>query len=151
MYKDRKAVSPVVGVILMVAATIVIATIVMGFLGGFNPPKKPLDIQLANGELIVTNTTNGNWTMIFTIAGADADVLKKDDIQIALMDYNTSNSWTITSTSNNVNITIEGNILKVNAYNQSNIIYPADKVKVTVKYIPTGQLLLDTILIAKRA
>ena len=37
---DEKGVSPVIGVILMVAATIVVAAVVMGMLGGFSPPKK---------------------------------------------------------------------------------------------------------------
>ena len=36
---DRKGVSPVIGVILMVAATIVIAGVVMAMLGGFSAPK----------------------------------------------------------------------------------------------------------------
>jgi len=35
---DEKGVSPVIGVILMVAATIVIAAVVMGMLGGFKAP-----------------------------------------------------------------------------------------------------------------
>jgi len=37
--KDKKGVSPVIGVILMVAATIVIAAVVIAMLGGFGAPK----------------------------------------------------------------------------------------------------------------
>ena len=37
---DERGVSPVIGVILMVAATIVIAAVVMAMLGGFGPPKR---------------------------------------------------------------------------------------------------------------
>ena len=37
--KDKKGVSPVIGVILMVAATIVIAAVVIAMLGGFSAPK----------------------------------------------------------------------------------------------------------------
>jgi len=36
--RGKKGVSPVIGVILMVAATIVIAAVVMAMLGGFSPP-----------------------------------------------------------------------------------------------------------------
>ena len=43
---DEKGVSPVIGVILMVAATIVIAAVVMGMLGGFGPPKKAYTINV---------------------------------------------------------------------------------------------------------
>ncbi|HUV80419.1 MAG TPA: type IV pilin N-terminal domain-containing protein [Candidatus Bathyarchaeia archaeon] len=38
--KDKKGVSPVIGVILMVAATIVIAAVVIAMLGGFTAPSK---------------------------------------------------------------------------------------------------------------
>ena len=37
--RSKRGVSPVIGVILMVAATIVIAGVVMGMLGGFKAPK----------------------------------------------------------------------------------------------------------------
>jgi len=38
--RGKRGVSPVIGVILMVAATIVIAGVVMAMLGGFGPPSK---------------------------------------------------------------------------------------------------------------
>jgi len=38
--RSKRGVSPVIGVILMVAATIVIAGVVMAMLGGFSPPHK---------------------------------------------------------------------------------------------------------------
>jgi len=37
--RDERGVSPVIGVILMVAATVVIAGVVMAMLGGFAPPE----------------------------------------------------------------------------------------------------------------
>ena len=47
---DEKGVSPVIGVILMVAATIVIAAVVMGMLGGFGPPKKTYMVTASASE-----------------------------------------------------------------------------------------------------
>ena len=47
---DEKGVSPVIGVILMVAATIVIAAVVMGMLGGFGPPSKVYSISVTAEE-----------------------------------------------------------------------------------------------------
>ena len=47
---DEKGVSPVIGVILMVAATIVIAAVVMGMLGGFSPPKRTYAVTATASE-----------------------------------------------------------------------------------------------------
>ena len=51
--RSKRGVSPVIGVILMVAATIVIAGVVMGMLGGFGPPKKQYMVTASASE----NTT----------------------------------------------------------------------------------------------
>ena len=47
---DEKGVSPVIGVILMVAATIVIAAVVMGMLGGFGPPRRTYTVTATASE-----------------------------------------------------------------------------------------------------
>ena len=47
---DEKGVSPVIGVILMVAATIVIAAVVMGMLGGFSPPRRTYAVSVTAYE-----------------------------------------------------------------------------------------------------
>ncbi len=149
MLRCRKAVSPVIGVILMVAATIVIAAIVMGFLGGFNPPKKPLDIQLANGELL---TDGNNWTLTFTVAGADAGVLHEhgDDLTITILPEN-GHPVTVRHQNNGCDITLQGTILTISG-NSTTLdhqnINPNSQVKITIKYKPTGQILFDGILIA---
>ena len=51
--RSKRGVSPVIGVILMVAATIVIAGVVMAMLGGFGPPKKQYLVTASASE----NTT----------------------------------------------------------------------------------------------
>ena len=48
---DEKGVSPVIGVILMVAATIVIAAVVLGMLGGFAPPKKTYAVSASASRI----------------------------------------------------------------------------------------------------
>ena len=45
--RSKRGVSPVIGVILMVAATIVIAGVVMGMLGKFGPPPAPKTVGLS--------------------------------------------------------------------------------------------------------
>ena len=73
---DKKGVSPVIGVILMVAATIVIAAVVMGMLGSFGPPKKTYVVMATASERINT-TDNSKTDIIVTFTGGpDADQLK---------------------------------------------------------------------------
>ena len=83
-FKDRrrrkKGVSPVIGVILMVAATIVIAAVVLAMLGGFQAPSR---------LYIVTASATTNAT------GERIDVTYNGGPDHALVDY--------------VNVTVDGN------------------------------------------
>ena len=81
---DEKGVSPVIGVILMVAATIVIAAVVMGMLGGFGPPKKTYVVMATASERINTTTPDKTDIIVTFTGGPDADQLK------------TSNAFSIT-------------------------------------------------------
>ena len=67
---DERGVSPVIGVILMVAATIVIAAVVMGMLGGFGPPKRTYTISL-------TATQEGDDIIVTYNGGPDQDFVDK--------------------------------------------------------------------------
>jgi len=62
---DEKGVSPVIGVILMVAATIVIAAVVMGMLGGFSPPKKVYAVSATAS----VQSSGGTTTLYITYKG----------------------------------------------------------------------------------
>jgi len=57
---DEKGVSPVIGVILMVAATIVIAAVVMGMLGGFKPPTPSKSVGVSATRI---DTTRVDFTI----------------------------------------------------------------------------------------
>ncbi len=146
LISNRKAVSPVIGVILMVAATIVIAAIVMAYLNGFKPPQKPVDIELVNGQVVYNNTS---WVLTLTVTGADAPTLKTKDVRITII-----NTTGQTLTPSKV-ILIDHSLLKAigtNEYNGHKGWYINSNnrtVRVIVKYVPTGQLLLDTNIIAR--
>jgi len=90
---DEKGVSPVIGVILMVAATIVIAAVVLGMLGGFGPPKKTYVVAVS-----ASRTAGGKVTVTFE-GGPDASLV-------------TSFSGTITniSTGNSENINLNTDV-----------------------------------------
>lgn len=53
--KNDSGVSPVIGVILMVAATIVIAGVIMAMLGGFAPVEPPRTVSVAATQPTATN------------------------------------------------------------------------------------------------
>jgi flagellin-like protein len=57
---DKKGVSPVIGVILMVAATIVIAGVVMAMLGGFKAPASSKVVGVYQNRI-------NNETIMFTV------------------------------------------------------------------------------------
>ena len=86
--RSKRGVSPVIGVILMVAATIVIAGVVMGMLGGFKAPRTTKTIGVSTtrvnsshvaititsippgvsiesaGVSVAGNSTGGSWNNI---------------------------------------------------------------------------------------
>ena len=73
---DEKGVSPVIGVILMVAATIVVAAVVMAMIGGFTPPtatppSASITIQVVNNSC-------------FKLVHTSGDTLVADEWQIAV-------------------------------------------------------------------
>ena len=67
---DEKGVSPVIGVILMVAATIVIAAVVMGMLGGFTPPKKAYSVA------VTASKTPEEKVKLTFVGGPDASLVQ---------------------------------------------------------------------------
>ncbi|WP_456486994.1 type IV pilin [Candidatus Alkanophaga liquidiphilum] len=66
---NKKGVSPVIGVILMVAATIVVAAVVLGMLGGFGPPKKTYAVSATVTQI------NATAIKIVYQGGPDADLV----------------------------------------------------------------------------
>jgi len=92
---DEKGVSPVIGVILMVAATIVIAAVVMGMLGGFKPAAPPKNVGVSANRISDTEVH-------FTITS-----IQPPGTNITKMEFrNESGSFT----ENNISI---GKIIKV--------------------------------------
>ena len=60
----------------MVAATIVIAAVVMGMLGGFNPPKKTYSVAVS-----ASKTPQGKVTLTF-VGGPDASLVQSFNVKI---------------------------------------------------------------------
>ncbi len=125
----------------------------MGFLGGFKAPKRPVDIELGNAEAYYNNT---KWVVTFTIAGSEANVLTNGSIECTVVNE-TGKPLQV----NNI-IVIDHSILKVIGSNEQTIsqnnkttpvyyYYVNDKhpkLRVVIKYKPTGQILFDSIVVA---
>lgn len=86
---SRKGVSPVIGVILMVAATIVIASVVISMLGGFGPMGEVYVVSATATEQVV----GGTPTIFVTYIGGP-DAIQVDCIT-ANIDGVVDNAWTI--------------------------------------------------------
>ena len=82
---DEKGVSPVIGVILMVAATIVIAAVVMGMLGSFKAPTSK------TYSVSVSATENSTHCIVLTFEGGpDANLVDYLNVSINGTDVTTN-------------------------------------------------------------
>ena len=80
--KNEEAVSPVIGVILMVAITVILAAVIAAFVFGMAPPAKAPSVQLR----VTADVTNLN----ITHNGGDALILKDERITITNAVNNTA-------------------------------------------------------------
>lgn len=81
--KDEEAVSPVIGVMLMIVVTVIIAAIVSGFAGGMSATES----KVPNVAFTVHPNLNGNGTIAFHHTGGDELML--DEILVQL-EYNST-------------------------------------------------------------
>ena len=103
--RSKRGVSPVIGVILMVAATIVIAGVVMAMLGGFGPPAKTYAVtataSLSADDIIVTYVGGPDQaevdSLIFSGTKSDGSAINWDDTQNGVSGTWVNSSNTITT------------------------------------------------------
>jgi len=136
---DEKGVSPVIGVILMVAATIVIAAVVMGMLGSFKAPTSKTYSVSASA------TENSTHCIVITFEGGpDANLVDYLNVSINGTDVTTD----LTRYEQGIFGKADGE-LDVEIGNQTAYctVDPgvADRVLVTATFIDgTKQIILDT-------
>ncbi|MCX9089492.1 MAG: type IV pilin N-terminal domain-containing protein [Candidatus Methanoperedens sp.] len=78
--KNEEAVSPVIGVILMVAITVILAAVIAAFVFGMAPPAKAPSVQLR--ITAVNSTTLADNNLKITHNGGDALILKDEKITV---------------------------------------------------------------------
>ena len=146
---DEKGVSPVIGVILMVAATIVIAAVVLGMLGGFKAPTTTPVASISAENYVETSSSD------IIINHNGGDTLKASDFQISVVrvgnppEYRTINESFKAGDSIFVNSTTTGS---ATYYDGNNTICGGDsltngeKYNVKIMHISSNTVLLDTVV-----
>lgn len=76
---NEEAVSPVIGVILMVAITVILAAVIAAFVFGMAPPAKAPSVQL---RMTAINDGAGNGSLKITHNGGDSLILKDEKITV---------------------------------------------------------------------
>jgi len=130
--RSKRGVSPVIGVILMVAATIVIAGVVMGMLGGF---KAPATAPTMNFKLEDNDGAGSGKAIKITHMGGDS--VLDDNLQYQIINSTgIDTAWTampdpgdgIWDTGDSTTVTPVGS---------------EDIYTVQVKHVPTGKLVYE--------
>ena len=132
--RSKRGVSPVIGVILMVAATIVIAGVVMGMLGGFKTPTRQHSVGVSVSE-------NSTHFIILTFnGGPDSDIVDYLNVSINGTDVTASLSPKGFGTADG---TSDVNVGNWTAYQVA--ADKSDRVIVTATFLDgTTQVVLDT-------
>lgn len=89
--KNERGVSPVIGVILMVAITVILAAVIASFVFGLgaNAPKSAPQAQLSMSDASETLSSNSGSDSVFTISHQGGDSLKWNSTRILV--YNETN------------------------------------------------------------
>ncbi len=170
MWRDEKAVSPVIGVILMVAITVILAAVIASFVFGLGSkaPKSAPQAQLVASADADNTNYNGKVDLV-VIEHQGGENIPWDDIKVLVEGKNTS----AVTDAENININVFGNWTADNIgkqgiyWNQSeisrnqfwepgeklligfndshnNMFDPGETVTIKVLHTPSNQLILST-------
>lgn len=149
--KNDEAVSPVIGVILMVAITVILAAVIAAFVFGMGTPTKAPQVQL---KFTASNVSAGNDILKISHDGGDPLVLKDEKITIrnAVTDAIVSgiDGWFVTGTTAgqiDVFMAYPGNdTLPAGSaiQNASMTLIKGSIIKITILDIPSGQMIAST-------
>jgi flagellin-like protein len=160
MFKKDDAVSPVIGVILMVAITVILAAVIAAFVFGMDTPEVSPQASLKVDDIKLDVGDNNNNSIYIDHQGGD-----KIDLSEATLTVTQGNNITKFSPMNNsevffeagdlliVNVTDTDSVdsgINLNGVHQSvvdatgfNVTSSGDDVKISVSHIPTGQIIAD--------
>ena len=164
LFKDKKGVSPVIGVILMVAITVILAAVIASFVFGMGSKVKSAPQAQFMLEDAPDTLTNGDTEEVFYATLYGGETLKCGDLRLQVVEYYQGNTLIYTleynstihafraagdlnataGTTNALNddeIDV-GDTLIIEELNTS-IIHSGATVEFRVMHIPTGTVIYD--------
>ena len=135
MKRDEKAVSPVIGVILMVSITVILAAVIASFVFGLGSkaPKSAPQVSLQASAISDSK---------ITITHQGGDSILWNNTKIILTNPATGNSWyailTVNATSGKVSTKSASTNLEVDAVNPSNYLYFDPGEQITIYNVTFG-------------
>lgn len=142
-FRDEKAVSPVIGVILMVAITVILAAVIASFVFGLGS-KAPKSAPQA--QLVVTKAVNGSTETIY-IEHRGGEAITVSDLKIIVTNETAGDTIEPNAGNITVNVTPDnyfevGETLRINT--TEDLGKAGDTINVKVIHIPSNQPILDT-------
>ncbi len=161
--KSRKGVSPVIGVILMVAITVILAAVIASFVFGMGSKVKSApqaSFMLEDNSTALREHLSDTNAPLFDAMLYGGGPLKCDELRITIKDLNTSKTWILNwnndefiSNDNNITAKTGGKkalspgdkiVFYANEQNlSSDKIWPGDPLEMIVLHIPTGTIIYD--------
>jgi flagellin-like protein len=137
--RNDEAVSPVIGVILMVAITVILAAVIAAFVFGMGTPTKAPQVQLK----IIANSTG----LEIIHSGGDSLILKDEKLSLTYANNNTpiNTSLALFSGFTNVETLAPGAIISnYQLYGAFSPVTPGSILSVTILDVPSGQVITST-------
>ena len=152
--RDRRGVSPVIGVILMVAITVILAAVIASFVFGMGSKVKSApqaQFMLQDNSSPVSNGP------LFDAMSYGGDVLTCGDLRITLKDLTHPNTWVLTwndtakrfeygntiYTSTIQNVIKPGDTITFLQSTTTPQVHSGDTLEITILHIPTGTIIYD--------
>ena len=139
--ESEEAVSPVIGVILMVAITVILAAVIAAFVFGITPPAAAPDLHFTG---VIADASDDAVTM--TAIGTA--VIPLGDLKCVVIDINASKH--IIADGGTTGSIEAGERFKLTGTTAVPITFePGDSIHTIITHIPTGTLILDQTVIAR--
>ena len=127
LVRNGKAVSPVVGVILMVAITIVLAATIYIWISSMSSPAATAPSINFRGTF---EKSNGNYTLVLTVISVQGNA-NWDDLNITVIGGNVTNNENLTGAVN------AGDKIEIDD------LEPNTEVKVVIKHVPSNSIIYE--------
>ena len=166
MFRDEKGVSPVIGVVLMVALTVIMAAVVASFTAGVGKITRSAptaNLAVADDPYVdINEVTDNNYYTLVKVSHKGGDILKVSELDVVVTNVTTGDTLRMSANSTDVNIVdfsarcfwIQGNTTTKHDIKPGDVVYIAVdgtqtgfggegfyEIKIIHKH--TGQMIVD--------